>query len=359
VRIAEGTSAARSLSSGPGGRCPRVAILAVGSSSGEIGGAERFYVGLRDAMVRAGAEAEIVCVVSDESDFEAVKQSYLRFYDFNLAVFDGVISTKAPGYIVRHRNHICYLQHTMRVFYDMFDAEFPWANETLREQRQLVQMLDTVALKPPHTRRLFVISHEVQQRLRAFNGLESEVLYQASTLSGFRTGEYRYLFLPGRLHRWKRVDLVIQAMRHVRSPVQLLICGTGEDAAHFQQMAAGDSRILFLGRVSDLALLDLYSNALSVAFVPQNEDFGLVMLEAFLSGKPVITCQDSGEPARLVQDRRSGYVCPPEPEVIADRIDRLARNPERAAEMGRYGMESIRHLSWDRVGETLYAALGF
>jgi len=40
----------------------------------------------------------------------------------------GVISTKAPGYMIRHRNHICYLQHTMRVFYDMFDVEFPKAS---------------------------------------------------------------------------------------------------------------------------------------------------------------------------------------------------------------------------------------
>ncbi len=359
MSIAEGAATKPSLSSGPPGKRRRVAVLAVGSSSGEIGGAERFYVGLRDAILRAGVEAEIVWLTSDEADFEAVKESYLRFYDFNLTSFDGVISTKAPGYVVRHRNHICYLQHTMRVFYDMFDVEFPWANQSLREQRQLIQMLDTAALKPPHTRRLFVISHEVQQRLRAFNGLESEVLYQASTLSGFHTGEYRYLFLPGRLHRWKRVGLVIEAMRYVRSPVELVICGTGEDAAHFYEMAAGNSRILFIGRVDDPTLLDLYSNALAVAFVPQHEDFGLVTLEAFLSGKPVITCEDSGEPARLVQDGRSGYVCPPEPEAIANRIDRLAKSPERAAEMGRHGMESTRQFSWDKVGEILVAAFGF
>jgi len=347
------------ISVGRSGKHQRVAVLAVDSSSGEIGGAERFYVGLRNAIIRAGSDAEIVWFTSNEVDCDAVKESYLRCYDLSLATFDGVISTKAPGYVVRHRNHICYLQHTMRAFYDMFDAEFPWANEKLREQRHLIHMMDTAALKPPHTRRLFVISHEVQQRLRAFNGLPSEVLYQASTLSGFHTGEYRYLFLPGRLHRWKRVGLVIEAMHHIRSPVELLISGTGEDAAHFRMMAAGNSSICFLGHVDDRTLLDLYSNALAVAVVPLHEDFGLVTLEAFLSGKPVITCEDSGEPARLVKDGRSGYVCPPKPEAIAERIDRLAKSPEHAAQMGRHGMESIRHISWDEVGEKLVTALGF
>src|SRR3977135_2465155 len=106
-------------------RRQKIAVLATASAGGEMGGAERFYVGLRDALRTFGADAQIVPVVSDESNFDAILQSYLRFYDLDLSEFDGVISTKAPGYVVRHHNHVCYLQHTMRVFYDMFDVEFP------------------------------------------------------------------------------------------------------------------------------------------------------------------------------------------------------------------------------------------
>src|SRR5262245_8800819 len=119
----------------------KVAILASTSPSGEVGGAERFYVGLRNALWALGVDAEILWVMSDESSFQSVLDSYLRFYDLDLTRFAGVISTKAPGYVARHPNHVCYLQHTMRVFYDMFDAEFPWADKTLREQRRRVQEL--------------------------------------------------------------------------------------------------------------------------------------------------------------------------------------------------------------------------
>lgn len=335
----------------------RVAVLAVAAPQGEQGGAERFYQGLRGALERAGVQAEIVTEISDESNFEAIKESYLRFYDLDLLVYDGVISTKAPAYVIRHPNHVCYLQHTMRVFYDMFEVEFPRSNRELLAQRELIQQLDTAALQSPRTRRIFVIGHEVKDRLRRFNGLDAEVLYQAPTLKGFRAGAYRYVFMPGRLHRWKRVDLLIEAMRWVRVPVEVLISGTGEDEQRFKVLAAGDERIRFLGRISDEELLALYADALVVPFVPCHEDFGLVTLEAFHSGKPVITCRDSGEPARLVRDGETGFVCDPDPRAIAACIDYLAEHPEEAAAMGRRGAESVAHISWDRVAAELLAAL--
>lgn len=108
----------------------KVAVLATASPSGEAGGAERFYEGLCGALREKGVDASVVPVVADESNFESILRSYLRFYELDLSQYDGVISTKAPGYVVRHPNHICYLQHTMRVFYDMFDVEFPAASCT-------------------------------------------------------------------------------------------------------------------------------------------------------------------------------------------------------------------------------------
>src|ERR1051325_4519274 len=94
--------------------CKRIAILATASASGEKGGAERFYDGLRNSLWAHGVDPEIVPVIPDESDFGAVLGSYLQFYDLDLTAYDGIISTKAPAYVARHQNHVCYLQHTMR-----------------------------------------------------------------------------------------------------------------------------------------------------------------------------------------------------------------------------------------------------
>jgi glycosyltransferase involved in cell wall biosynthesis len=111
--------------------------------------------------------------------------------------------------------------------------------------------------------------------------------------------------------------------------------------------------------VSDDQLVELYANAIGVIFTPQREDLGMVTLEAFESGKPVITCADSGEPARLVKHETNGFICPPDPASIAARIDQLAQNPDLAAQLGARGRRSVAPITWDKVAFALVGALGF
>jgi glycosyltransferase involved in cell wall biosynthesis len=147
-------------------------------------------------------------------------------------------------------------------------------------------------------------------------------------------------------------------MRFVTAPVELVVAGTGEDETEARQAASGDSRVHFVGRVSDARLAELYANALAVLFTPKSEDLGLITLEAFRSAKPVITCTDSGEPARIVNDGVSGYVCRPDPAHIGASMEHLARNPAQALEMGRAGQSAIAEITWEHVAGTLKNALG-
>jgi glycosyltransferase involved in cell wall biosynthesis len=338
----------------------KIAIVATASASGEKGGAERFYEGLQSALCLQGMDVEIVAAIPDESSFEAILGSYLRFYDLDLAGFDGIISTKAPGYLARHPNHVCYLLHTMRRFYDMFDTEFPSADEITLEQRRRIQEIDTAAFLSPNIRRIFVIGEEVRDRLERFNGMRSEVLYPATSLTGFRPdGNFKHLFLPGRLHRWKRVHLVIEAMKYVRAPIKLMISGTGEDAGDLRTLAGRDARIEFLGRISDDDMIRYYSDALAVPFVPCREDFGYVAVEAFHSGKPVITCNDSGEPARLTSRFNAGLICDPTPQSVAAAIDSLYQSLETARMLGENGRTHAVAVNWKNTAKELVAALGF
>ncbi|RYH06685.1 glycosyltransferase family 4 protein [Tropicimonas sp. IMCC6043] len=340
-------------------RPPRVAVLAAGSASGESGGAERLFQGVTSALRARGIDAEIIVVPSIERSFETIQASYLRFWDLDLSAFDGVISSKAPSYAVRHPNHVCYLMHTIRVFYDMFDHEFPDASAYAHEQRRFIQKLDTAMLADARLRKRMCIGKEVADRLWEFNGLAAEVMNCPSTLSGLHEGPFEHLFLPGRLHRWKRVDLAIKAFRLTDIPRPLVISGTGEDEGYFRQLAEGDSRIRFVGHLTEAEIADHYASSLGVIFVPRREDLGLVTFEAFLSGKPVLTVADSGEPANIVRDGVSGFVCPPTPEALAEKIVALHADPVSAAAMGATGRESIAKNTWENVARRLAAALGY
>jgi glycosyltransferase involved in cell wall biosynthesis len=337
----------------------KVAILCVRDRQGHTGGAERFFDGLHAALREHGHDAALVDIDSDESTFEAIEETNLRCYDFDASGFDAVISTKAPTYLVRHPNHVCYLVHTVRVFYDMFDQTFPRPTKELCAQRARIHRLDTLALSQPRTRRVFAIGSEVASRLQATNGIFAEVLHPPLGFDRFRPGPFGdYVFLPGRLHRWKRVDLAIEAMRRIHSPVRLLVAGSGEDEESLRALAYGLDNVEFLGRVSDAQLVELYANALAVAFVPSREDYGYVTVEAFCSGKPVVTCADSGEAAVLVEHERSGLVVQPTPQALALAFDRLHKDRVLAATLGEAGMRRAREISWDRVVPVLAGSLG-
>lgn len=330
----------------------RIAILAPTSASKITGGAERFYQGLQSALSKLVSHVELITIPSDESTYDHILHSYEVWKNLDLSCYDMVISTKNPTYVVTHPRHVLYLVHTPRVFYDMFKMAFPNASSERHKQRSVIQSLDTEAIK--QIRRRFTIGHEVSSRLKTYNNLSSEVIHPPLGVDAFHQGDSAgYFFMPGRLHSWKRVDLAIRAVLSTTLPLKLIIAGSGESESELVSLASNDSRITFLGQVSDDELIDLYSRALAVIFTPIREDYGYVTLEAFKSGKPVITCADSGEPTHFVIHGKSGYVCEPNSDSISNAMVQMYNNKEKAMEMGLHGLSSVNHISWPNVAQTL------
>jgi len=89
-------------------------------------------------------------------------------------------------------------------------------------------------------------------------------------------------------------------------------------------------------------------------FSPFNEDYGFVTVEAFMCGKPVITCTDSGGPAELVRNGESGFVTAPSPEAIATAMRALIEDRTLAQRMGEAGYAMASKMTWhDAVQELL------
>lgn len=333
----------------------KVAILAPGSSSGVVGGAERFYSGLQKALQNQGCDTELILITVDETTFEGIQKGYQDFAKLDLASFDLVISTKAPTYVANHPNHVLYLVHTIRVFYDMFDEVFPHADAARLAQREWVHEQDNAALDRIQHR--FSIGSEVSDRLIKWNDCSAEVLHPPVDVDGlYDLGIGDYFYMPGRLHAWKRVDLAIKAIKCSSLPLKLVISGTGDAESQLRELAGNDPRIEFLGRVDDETLKRLYAGALAVPFLPISEDYGYITLEAFASGKPVITCADSGEPTVFVEDGVSGLVCTPEPRAICAAFEQLWNNRQLAERMGQAGRDRVASISWELVAGRLLQA---
>ena len=380
----------------------RIAIVAPSAVPFAIGGAERLWDGLLEHLNGdTPHDAGLITLPSREHNLPDLMASYKAFSDLDLSHFDLVISGKYPAWMVRHPRHVVYMLHPLRGLYDQYPEHAPTHHQGaaairpltsyLRSAspaqasspaevfalfdlvsdsapgsidfafpgplaRELVHWLDAFALDPARIVRHAAISATVARRPDYFPaGSAAEVVIPPSGLAGLREGKAEYLFTASRLDRPKRIDLVIDAMRHVPSNHHIKIAGGGPDEARLRERASQDPRIEFVGRVTDEQLADLYADSLAVLFVPADEDLGLVTFEAQQCAKPVITCSDSGGPTELVVDGTSGLVVAPDPEAIAEAINRLVAEPHVAERMGRYGKMSAAAINWSTVADVLLA----
>ncbi len=326
------------------------------------GGAELLVRGLVAELRRHGCRAESVSVPfkwypKEELPAQAAAWRMVDLSESNGRPIDAVIATKFPTYFVRHPNKITWLFHQYRAIYDLAGtpySEFTHAEADVRLRDRLIA-LDTEVLG--ESRRLFGISRNVVGRLAKYNGLSATPVYHPPPLAGrLRRGPGAdYVLSVGRLEANKRVDLVIDALAFARS-VRLVVAGEGPLRAALETRAAKAGvadRVTFAGAVDEDRLIELYANALAVAFPPFDEDYGYVTLEAFLAGKPVITTTDAGGPLEFVADGVNGSVVPPEPEAIGAAMARLASDRAQAARLGDAGHERASAITWDGVVERL------
>jgi glycosyltransferase involved in cell wall biosynthesis len=273
---------------------------------------------------------------------------------------DRVVATKFPTYFVRHPHKVTWLVHQHRAAYDLCGTRFSDFEETEADVglRDRLLRLDREMLA--ESRRLFTIGRVVSERLEKFNGLRAPVLHNPPVLAPrLAPGPYGdYILSVGRIESIKRVDLAVRALQHTDAAVRLIVAGDGTYRGQVEREARDlglADRVRFLGAVDDDTLVDLYSNALGVVFVPYDEDYGYVTLEAFLSAKPVVTARDSGGTLEFVADGRNGFVCEPQPESLGAAFRALAADRRLAQTLGEAGRERARAITWDTVIDQLLA----
>lgn len=144
--------------------------------------------------------------------------------------------------------------------------------------------------------------------------------------------------------REKNIDVLIKALAVLKhkfnSNLILTLIGDGklrDELATLADELDVASNVRFLGRVDEATLENEYRNASVFALPSDKEGFGIVYLEAWRFGLPVI-CGSGGAAHEVVSDGIDGYVVDSaNPEAVADRLLKLISDPEKAAEMGREG----------------------
>jgi glycosyltransferase involved in cell wall biosynthesis len=294
------------------------------------------------------SEVERSMRVWEEEDY-----THLNYYEP-----DRVICLMFPSYGLRHPSKVVWMLHQHRASYDLFDAARASPEESALRDR--VREFDRRHLAAIGGR--FTISRRVSERLADSAGLDSQPLYHPPPgADRCYAGRFEpYVLFPSRIESVKRQELLVRAMQHVRGRGFAVIAGEGGQSHAMHELAAKlgvADRVRFTGRIGTDELAALYANATAVCFTPLDEDLGYITLEAMLSGKPVVTCTDSGGPLEFVTDGETGRVVPPDPAALAEAVSEVLAQPALAARWGRAGRERYAKLvpGWDSVVDRLLA----
>lgn len=318
---------------------------------------------LTQALRDCGHEAHVV--ITPQNRFGRQASAYLATWLTDVSSSEGraidqVITLRYPSYAVRHPRHTCWLNHTMREYYDLwpsFSASLsPQGRVKEGVRRRLIHAADRYLLTK-NVSRLLVQSRTIQQRLAMWPELRPAVLYPPAPRRQYRCDGYDGPFLfVSRLTRLKRADLAVRAVAAAGRGASLVVVGDGEERANLERLAADlgvDGRVTFAGRAHDEEMPGYLARCRAVVFPPEQEDYGFVTVEAFASRKAVVTCGDSGGPAELVQDGVNGLVCDPSPESIGSALTKLLDDTSLAERLGAAAFAAGSALTWPETVKNL------
>ena len=173
-----------------------------------------------------------------------------------------------------------------------------------------------------------------------------------------------YILAYGRVEHTKGFDLLLDAFaRAALAPcTRLVLGGTGSalPALEMQSRAHGlEDRVDLPGRLSRAQVSEQLAGASVVVVPSRREAFGLVVLEAWQAGTPVVVTSRGG-PAGLVTDGVDGLLADPEDAAaLGNAVARVLTEPGLADQLAQAGLRKVERYGWDRVAvayESVYDA---
>lgn len=252
----------------------------------------------------------------------------LAIEQFDFSQYDVVLSDSssyAKGILTRPETlHICYMHTPMRYAWDdcqKYTQDFGFS--------KLVTTFVPFFMNPirlwdkasaDRVDDFLANSHFVAKRILKYYRKEAYVIHPPVEVSRFFIAPQQkdYFLMVGRLIAYKRHDIAIQAFNKLGLPLKII--GRGLEIERLKKIAGPN--IEFLGRVSDEDLPRYYAECRAFIF-PQEEDFGIVAIEALSSGRPLIAYRGGDIAEHLEEGKMGLFFETQESEAIVDAVTRF------------------------------------
>lgn len=223
------------------------------------------------------------------------------FSNYDVVVSDS--SSYAKGIITGPKTlHICYMHTPMRYAWDdcqkyTRDFYFPrLIKKLIPFAMNYIRLWDKVSADRVDV--FIANSNFVARRIKKYYHKDSTVIHPPVDTQNFSANneikKKEYFLMVGRLIAYKRHSVAIKAFNELKLPLKII--GRGPELNRLKKIAG--PTIEFLGRVDDEKLEEYYAECRAVIF-PQEEDFGIVAIEALACGKPLIAFRGGDIPEHM------------------------------------------------------------
>ena len=306
------------------------------SKLNDVGGGERF---LLEMAKRLGKKHEIEILTTDYQK----NKTYPEFSKHKIRIVgklswplmkpkaDVILANNFPTNLISFSNkNVVYYVHTMRTGF-------------IGDRKYFVRRkMDKLAVKK--CRRIVTNSRFSAGKIEKYYKRKADIVYPGVDPLKYKRGRYGdYALCVSRISPEKGMDRLVKYWKGLK--IKLKIVGGG-DAKYVRKIkSAAPQEFEFLGVVDDNRLKDLYSNCFCVVFLPHEEDFGIVPLEAMASGKPVIAAKEGG-PKETIISGKTGFLIDNEGQ-FREKITLLYKDRPLCKKLGIAGSKRVENFTWD------------
>ncbi|MFW6129191.1 MAG: glycosyltransferase family 4 protein [Candidatus Aminicenantaceae bacterium] len=358
-----------------------------------IGGVETHLINLMPELVKMGHKVALLTGSAEgypESyRFKGAKIFRTRFYDLNWlfkskfqevdeSVSDitvGFLDRIKPDIIHAHNMHYFSRFHTQILEQYALEFQIPliltahntWPDRLFLDLTCKVTWDKIIAVSHYIKRELTAVGVSERKIKVVHHGVDTDIFHPGPPSNKILDNHpqikrnKKIIFNPARIGMAKGCDVVIEAFRLVKKKfpqTMLLMSGSGsiidwgltqnKDIAFFASLIKHLQleKSFYMNTFSiDKEMPDLYRLA-SVVVYPSSmeEPFGLTMLEAMASGKPIIVTESGGMP-EIIQNDINGYVVPKRNhKILAEKIIKLLSDEKLREKLGKTGRKQVEQM---------------